>query len=73
MLGYFSVFMDNGIIHTKRCQNKTEEQHLARHYCYVHKIFDILSENNLYVKPKKYAFKQQEIKYLGVIVGKGQL
>jgi len=32
-----------------------------------------LEANNLYLKPKKCAFEQEEIEYLGVIVGKGQL
>ena len=39
----------------------------------MHKIFDILAENDLYVKPEKCTFEQEEIEYLGVIVGKGQL
>jgi hypothetical protein len=30
-------------------------------------------KNDLYVKPEKYAFEQEEIEYLGVIVGKGRL
>jgi hypothetical protein len=38
----------------------------------VHHIFDILEQNNLYVKPEKCTFKQEEIEYLGVIVGKGK-
>jgi hypothetical protein len=71
MLGYFLVFMDNGVIHTKQCQNEIEEQHLARHCRYIYEIFHILAENDLYIKPEKCAFKQQEIKYLGVIVDKG--
>jgi hypothetical protein len=73
MLGYFSVFMDDGIIYMKWHQNETEEQHLARHHHYVHEIFNILAKNDLYVKPEKCAFEQQEIEYLGVIVGKGYL
>ena len=65
--------MDDGVIHTKRKPDKTEEQHIERHRRYVHEIFDTLAKNNLYVKPEKCAFEQEEIKYLGVIVGKGQL
>ena len=34
---------------------------------------DKLEANDLYLKPEKYAFEQDEIEYLGVIVGKGQL
>ena len=73
MLGWFSIFMDNGVIHTKQQSNETKEQHVARHRRYVHEIFDILAENDLYIKPEKCAFEQEEIEYLGVIVGKRQL
>ena len=65
--------MDDGIIHTKQLPDKTPEQHLKRHQKYVHEIFDILAENDLFVKPEKCVFKQEETNYLGVIVGKGRL
>jgi hypothetical protein len=32
-----------------------------------------LEQNDLYLKPEKCTFKQDEIKYLGIIVSKGQL
>ena len=73
MLGWFSIFMDNGIIHTKCLLYETLEQHLQRHQKYIHEIFDILEENDLFVKLEKCAFEQEETNYLGVIVGKGQL
>ena len=73
MLGWFSIFMDDGVIHTRQKSGETKEQHIARHRRYVHEIFDTLAENDLYVKPEKCAFEQEEIEYLGVIVGKGQL
>ena len=63
--------MDDGVIHTKRWADKSKEQHISQHRCYVYEIFDILAENDLYVKPEKYAFEQEEIEYLGVIVRKG--
>jgi len=36
-------------------------------------MLDELEANDLYLKPEKCAFKQEEIEYLGVIVGKGRL
>ena len=73
MLGWFSIFMDDGVIHTKQWPDKSKEQHITWHHQYVNEIFDILAENDLYIKPEKCTFKQEEIEYLGVIVGKGQL
>jgi hypothetical protein len=70
--GWFSIFMDNSIIYTKWWPGETEEQHQQRHQELVHHIFNILEENDLYVKPEKCVFKQEEIKYLGVIMGKGK-
>jgi len=71
--GDTSVFMDNIAIHTKKYLNKTHEQHLAQHQKRIHEILDKLEANDLYLKPEKCAFEQEEIEYLGVIVGKGQL
>jgi len=71
--GDTSVFMDNIAIHTKKWINKTHEQHLKWHRKHVHEILDKLEANNLYLKPEKCAFKQDEIEYLGVVVGRGQL
>ena len=73
MLGWFSIFMDDGVIHTKQHPSESKEQHVAWHCRYIHKIFDILAENDLYVKPEKCTFEQEEIKYLGVIVRRKQL
>jgi hypothetical protein len=70
--GWFSIFMDDGIIYTKRRPGETENQHRQRHWELVHQIFNILAANDLYVKPEKCTFEQEEIEYLGVIVGKGK-
>ena len=45
---YFTIYMYNSVIHTYQLPYKTEEEHLARHHKYVHTIFNILEENNLY-------------------------
>ena len=73
MLGWFFIFMDDRIIHTKHLPHKTPKQHLLQHQKYIYEIFDILEENDLFIKPEKCAFEQEEMDYLGVIVGKGQL
>jgi hypothetical protein len=39
----------------------------------VHQIFDILEKHDLYVKLEKCAFEQEEMEYLGVIIGKGKM
>jgi hypothetical protein len=38
----------------------------------VHWIFDILEKNDLYIKLEKCAFEQEEMEYLGVIIGRGK-
>jgi hypothetical protein len=70
--GWFSIFMDDGIIYTKRWPGKTENQHGQQHQELVHQIFDILAANNLYIKPEKCMFEQEEIEYLGIIISKGK-
>jgi hypothetical protein len=39
----------------------------------IHCIFDILEQNDLYIKPEKCTFEQEEMEYLGVIVDKGKM
>ena len=65
--------MDNIAIHTARHPHKTEEQHTTCHREYVHQMLDKLEEHDLYLKPKKCQFEKDEIEYLRVIIGKGQL
>jgi hypothetical protein len=71
--GWLSVYMDNLAIHMAKLPHETEEEHQCCHWAYVHCILDKLREHDLYLKPEKCKFKKDEIKYLGVIVGKGHL
>ena len=71
--GWLSVYMDDMAIHTARLPHESEEQHVQWHQTYIHRVLTKLEENNLYLKPEKCKFEQEEIKYLGVIVGKNHL
>ena len=71
--GWLSVYMDDMAIHTARLPHKSQEQHIQWHQTYIHKILTKLEENDLYLKPEKCEFEKEEIKYLGVIVGKNHL
>jgi len=71
--GYFTIYMDDGAIHTKPLLDETHEEHLAQHQGYVHKIFDKLKKFDLYLKPIKCSFEQTKIDFLGVIMGNGQI
>src|SRR5260370_11195926 len=71
--GWLSVYMDDLAIHMRRRPGEMEEEHRQRHKEYIHTILDILEENDLYLKPEKCAFEQEEIDYLGIIVGQGTL
>ena len=71
--GWLSVYMDDMAIHTVKLPHKTKEQHIQRHQSYVHQVLTKLEENNFYLKPKKCEFEKEEIKYLGVIIGKNHL
>jgi hypothetical protein len=64
--------MDDGIVYTKQWPGKTEEKHWKQHQELVHQIFNILEANDLYIKPEKCTFEQDEIEYLGVIIRKGK-
>jgi hypothetical protein len=58
--GWFSIFMDDSIIYIKQQPGETENQHQQRHQELVHQIFDILEANDLYIKPEKCTFEQEE-------------
>ena len=71
--GWLLVYMDNMAIHTTKLPHESKEQHLQWHQDYIHRILTKLEDNDLYLKPEKCKFKKEEIKYLGVIVGKNHL
>ena len=67
--GWLSVYMDNIAIHTKQRPDETEQQHQARHWQYTYQVLDKLEKNDLYLESEKCTFEQEEIDYLGVIMG----
>ena len=71
--GWLSVYMDDMAIHTAKLSHKSKEQHVQRHWTYIHRVLAKLEENNLYLKPEKCEFEKEEIEYLGVIVGRNHL
>ena len=71
--GWLSIYMDDMAIHMSRLSHETKEQHIQWHCTYVHRVLTKLEENDLYLKPEKCEFEKEEIKYLGVIVGKNHL
>jgi hypothetical protein len=70
---WMSVYMDDIAIHTKPKPGESHDEHLTRHRKYTHHVLDKLEQEDLYLKPEKCAFEQEEIDYLGVIVGRNQI
>ena len=44
-----------------------------QHKQVIKEVLDILSQNNLFLKPEKCVFEQPEVDYLGMIIGHGQI
>ena len=63
--GWLHIYMDNAIIVTEA----NKENHAKK----VHHFLNKLAMHNLYLKPEKCWFHQQEVKYLGVIIGQGKV
>jgi RNase H-like domain found in reverse transcriptase/Reverse transcriptase (RNA-dependent DNA polymerase) len=59
------IYMDNILIATTG--------NLTQHRDKVAQILKKLQDNNLFLKPEKCQFHKQEVEYLGIIVGKGQV
>ena len=62
--GVVSVYMDDILVHTT-----THSQHQQ----IVKEVLRILRDNDLFLKPEKCIFHADEVEYLGMIVGKGQI
>jgi len=62
--GKVAVYLDDILIFTKD---------LLEHRKIVKEVLKILQENKLYLKPAKCEFEKEEMKYLGMIIGKGQV
>ena len=60
--GHVIVYMDDILVFTDS---------IVEHRQIVHRVLDILKENNLYLKPEKCTFESQQVDYLGIIVGNG--
>ena len=60
--GWLTVYMDDIVVHT------TTEESLEDHQRKVHKVPDQLEEHNLYLRPSKCSFEQEETTFLGIIV-----
>jgi hypothetical protein len=63
--GNVIIYMDNILIATT--ENLKSHSNLVTH------ILKKLQDNNLFLRPKKCHFHKEEVEYLGVIVGKGQV
>src|SRR5712671_1339723 len=55
--GTLTVYMDDIAIHTKREDDKMEDQHLQRHRQLVREMLTILQKNNLYLNINKCQFE----------------
>jgi Reverse transcriptase (RNA-dependent DNA polymerase)/RNase H-like domain found in reverse transcriptase len=63
--GWLRIYMDDAIIATEN----DKMEHTRR----VHQFLDKLAAHNLFLKPEKCRFHQQEVEYLGVIIGQGEV
>jgi len=60
--GWLTIYMDDIIVHT------TEEESLEDHWRKVHMVLDRLEEYDLYLRPSKCIFEQDQTAFLGIII-----
>ena len=63
--GWVSIYMDDILIHT--------DDNRPRHRECVHRILDKLKKHDLYLKPEKCLFEQEEMEFLGVVLKNGMI
>ena len=63
--GWLRIYMDDAIIAT--CNNKQEHTAKVNHF------LTKLVQHDLFLKPEKCKFHQNEVEYLGVIIGGGKV
>jgi hypothetical protein len=62
--GHVHVYIDDILIHTKD---------IDQHRDLTHQVLKKLSDNQLTVQPSKCAFEQEEVEFLGQIIGHGRM
>ena len=67
MRGWLTIYMDDGLIATPK------KHGLIYHISKVRHCFKKLLQFDLYLKPEKCKFHKEEVTYLGVVIGHGQV
>ena len=71
--GWLTIYMDDMAIYTGQKEGESLQQHKERHQQQVHQVLTTLQRHNLFLKPEKCLFKQEEIEFLGIKVNYGQV
>ena len=62
---WVSIYMDDILIHTDRNRDRHRE-------C-IHHILKKLEEHDLYLKPEKCLFEEEQVEFLGVVLKDGTI